>query len=140
MNLDWKLQELGIIQWKSRYKKNISGILTPKIPDYIRILLISEILPSYNNTLISDVIHSISLKSEQLFCLTPKIAMMLPKTSIFYSWWLGIKPMRSFNQISFSSPSLDSLQNNEKLKRALWCQIYGNKFYYNLSVSSFNKN
>ncbi|ABF14136.1 DNA polymerase III subunit psi [Candidatus Palibaumannia cicadellinicola] len=130
-NINNYVKQLGIIQWILRYPPVLHSkeelVVLP--PAKIRWLLVADQLPLINHPLISDVIRSMALIPEQLFMITSKQVMMLPKYSFYHCWWLGVIAIRNFKGISLFTPSLSVLRNNAVAKRDLWRQIMNYQQY-----------
>ncbi|MGK2946333.1 MAG: DNA polymerase III subunit psi [Candidatus Malihini olakiniferum] len=122
---DWLLQQMGIMQWTLRRPAVLKGEIAVTLPAQTRLVIIAASFPTSYNPLISDVLHSLSLRPEQVYPLTPEQITMLPASAHCHIWCLGVDIRRppAWTGVQLSSPTLDELYANPSAKRALWQKI-----------------
>lgn len=120
---DWLLQQLGITQWTLRRPVVLQGEIAVTLPAGVRFLIVAQDLPSLDDALVCDVLRALMLRAEQVYCLTPDRAAMLPAETSCSSWRLGIAEPLPFAGVQLSTPALSALSNDAGAKRALWRQI-----------------
>ncbi|MGL9734599.1 MAG: DNA polymerase III subunit psi [Symbiopectobacterium sp.] len=120
---DWLLQQIGITQWKLRRPTVLQGEFVVTLPTQTRLVIVAASLSAAYYPLISDVLHSLSLRPEQVYPLTPEQIAMLPTSTHCHSWCLGVDVPHAWTGVQLSSPTLNELYANPSAKRALWQQI-----------------
>ncbi|MGL9760073.1 MAG: DNA polymerase III subunit psi [Symbiopectobacterium sp.] len=120
---DWLLQQMGITQWTLRRPTVLRGEIAVTLPAQTRLVIVAASLPATNDPLIGDVLHSLSLRPEQVHLLTPEQTAMLPTSTHCHSWCLGVDVPPAWTGVQLSSPTLDELYANPSAKCALWQQI-----------------
>lgn len=126
---DWLLRQLGITQWRLWRPTVLRGEVVVKLPDCIRLLLVTDLMTPEFHPLVADVARSLMLTPERIARLTPDQVMMLPEGVCYHCWWLGLAAMRDFGGISLYTPPLAVLQEEAGAKRKLWRQINKNEHY-----------
>lgn len=127
---DWLLQQLGITQWRLWRPAVLRGEVVVKLPDCIRLLLVTDLIMPKFHPLVVDVARSLMLTPERIARLTSDQVMMLPEDVHYHCWWLGLTAMRNLGGISLCTPPLAVLQEEAGAKRELWRQINKNKHYF----------
>ncbi|BGI50919.1 MAG: hypothetical protein ArsCj_2070 [Arsenophonus endosymbiont of Ceratovacuna japonica] len=117
------LKYMGIVQWILRNTVifcDKSGIFVTKSN---KLIVISDEYIDLNNLLVKDILRSMGIKSNHVYCILTKEILFLPKEIIYPCWILGNKlPINSKQWIIYTSP-LSEIYFNPKLKRNLWMQI-----------------
>ncbi|MFB6434895.1 MAG: DNA polymerase III subunit psi [Candidatus Malihini olakiniferum] len=119
----WLLQQMGITQWTLRRPTVLQGEIAVTLPSQTRLVIIAATLPASHDPLVNDVLHSFSLRPEQVYPLTPEQMSMLPSSTHCHTWCLGVDMTLTWTGIQLNSPSLDVLYANPNAKRALWGKI-----------------
>ncbi len=120
---DWLLQQMGITQWTLRRPTVLQGEIAVTLPAQTRLVIVAAPLPAPHDPLISDVLHSLSLRPEQVYPLTPEQIAMLPASTHCHTWCMGVDVPPAWTGVQLSSPALDALYASPRAKRALWQQI-----------------
>lgn len=120
---DWLLQQMGITQWVLHRPTVLQGKIAITLHARTRLVIIAASLLIAYDPLIGDVLHSLSLRPEQVCSLTPEQTAMLPTSTHCHSWCLGVDVPLDWTGVQLSSPSLEELYANPIAKRALWQQI-----------------
>lgn len=120
---DWLLQQLGITPWVLRRPAVLQGEIAIVLPDCVRLVMVAETRPSLNDSLIKDVLRSLSLKKEQVLQITPVHAAMLPPESQYNSWRLGVDEPLNIAGAQLVTPALDALYHSGSARQSLWRQI-----------------
>lgn len=132
---DWQLEQMGIRQYQLRRPAALHGEVAIVLPDNVRVILLADKLPSFTSPLLQDILRAISLNHEQIYCLTPEQAMMIPEDTGCVFWFMGLGeqpelPASIAKLPSLTSPSLDELADNPDAKRALWQQICHDEYNF----------
>ncbi|MDH6634100.1 DNA polymerase III subunit psi [Lelliottia amnigena] len=120
---DWQLQQLGITQWSLRRPTALQGEIAISIPAHVRLVMVAEELPSLTETLVSDVLRTLKVSTDQVLQLTPERVAMLPPESRCNSWRLGVADETPLEGGQLLTPPLEELKANPKARSALWQQI-----------------
>lgn len=95
------------------------------LPKCIKLLIISNNLPSINNNVIKSILFSLNINKDCVFLLRPKQLLVIKNFNrnkhIF--WYLGVKKVINKKFINIISPSFNDFLNNAKEKRNFWNQI-----------------
>jgi len=127
---DWLLQQLGISQWTLRRPTVLQGEVAVSLPEQTALLIVAELLPAEGDELINDVIRSLCLTPEQVYCLQQDQLAMLPADLHCNTWRLGIRDALPIAGAQLYSPALAELSQDAGAKRALWQQICENEQHF----------
>lgn len=127
---DWLLQQMGITQWTLRKPAVLQGEVAVSLPDHTQLLIVADVPPASDDPLISDVLRTLALTTQQVYHLTPEQVTMLPEGTQCNTWRLGINEPLAVEGTQLSSPALSELYQNAGAKRALWQQICENEQYF----------
>lgn len=120
------LKNLGIVLWKLRYPVIFTKNIPIQLLSNVRLLIVSDIFISYDDSFIQDVIRTIHLTSIEVYMITvDKInTLILSLKLLDYCWLIGVKISCNFCSVMFYTPSLSILKHDIHAKRDLWNQIY----------------
>lgn len=124
---DRLLQQLGITQWALHRPSVLQGEVAVSLPSHIRFLIVADPLPAQEDPLINDVLRSLDVTAQQVYCLMPDQVPMLPSDTHCHSWRLGSNEPLPVAGTQLFSPALPELYQNASAKRALWQQICENE-------------
>lgn len=125
---DWQLQQMGIKHYQLRRPTALHGEVAIVLPDSVRLILLTPVIPTVTSSLWSDILRTMSLHQEQVYCLGPEQVMMIPENTHCIFWLMGLDeppelPSCVVDLPTLTSPSLVELANNPDAKRTLWQQI-----------------
>lgn len=127
------LQQMGITQYELRRPMALQGEVAISLPAQTRLIVIIQQQPDRQHSLFQDILRSLSLTQQQIYCLTPEQAVMLPESHALALWLVGefSLPETLTNQrLLLTSPALVDLANDPISKRALWQQICHHENYF----------
>lgn len=132
---DWQLEQMGIKQYQLRRPAALQGEVAVTLSDNVKVVLLCEQPPALSSPFMQDILRAMLLTSEQVCCLTPEQAIMLPENTQCTFWLLGLKeppslPASLAKQPSFSSPPLSGLAEDPNAKRLLWQQICRDEYHF----------
>jgi DNA polymerase-3 subunit psi len=127
---DWLLQQLGLTQWALRRPTVLQGEVAVSLPEHTQLLIVADVLPPEGNSLVNDVIRSLSLHPSQVYCLQTDQVAMLPEDTHCNTWRLGISEPLTVAGAQLYSPALAELSQDAGAKRALWQQICENEQHF----------
>ncbi|MGA9609749.1 MAG: DNA polymerase III subunit psi [Rouxiella badensis] len=127
---DWLLQQLGITQWALRRPTVLQGEVAVSLPEHTQLLIVADVLPPEGNSLVNDLIRSLSLHPSQVYCLQTDQVAMLPEDTHCNTWRLGISEPLTVAGAQLYSPALAELSQDAGAKRALWQQICENEQHF----------
>lgn len=127
---DWLLQQMGITQWMLRKPAVLQGEVAVSLPDNTQLLIVADVLPAGDDSLVTDVLRTLALVAQQVYHLTPEQVQMLPEGTHCNTWRLGIDEPLMVEGAQLSSPALSELYQNAGAKRALWQQICENEQHF----------
>lgn len=132
---DWQLEQMGIKQYQLRRPAALQGEVAVTLSDTVKVVLLCEQPPAFSSPFMQDILRAMLLTSEQICCLTPEQAIMLPENTQCTFWLLGLNeppslPAPLAKQPSFSSPSLSVLAADPNAKRLLWQQICRDEYNF----------
>lgn len=119
------LKGLDFTVWKIRFPIILNNKIPIRLLIQLKLLIISDILISLNDSFIQDVIRSMRLNPTEIHIITfDQInSLMMPKYFLNCCWWLGVKKLHNYHCVTFTTPALSLLKRNINAKRALWNQI-----------------
>lgn len=120
---DTLLNELGVIQWVLRRPSALRGDVAVVLPVETRLLLISPLSISLDTPVLRDVLRTLQLTIQQVYCITPEQLNLLPVHDSLLVWYLGVEPVPKREDICILTPALDHFSHSSDAKRALWQQI-----------------
>lgn len=117
---DTVLQQLGITQWQLRRPEALTGLVGSPLLSPLHFVLLADPLPSLSTPLLQDVLRTLQLTEQQVYCCTPASLAVLPKAALYWSLgdWAVKPPSRML-----LSPPLSELLSSAQAKRQLWQQI-----------------
>ena len=132
---DWQLQQMGIKQYQLRRPTALHGEVAIVLPDSVRVILLAPVAPAVTSSLWSDILRAMSLNQEQVYCLVPEQAMMIPENTHCIFWLMGLDELPELPAFvadlpTLTSPSLAELANSPDAKRALWQQICHDEYNF----------
>ncbi|MDR0807047.1 MAG: DNA polymerase III subunit psi [Enterobacteriaceae bacterium] len=132
---DWQLEQMGIKQYQLRRPAALQGEVAIILPDSVKVVLLAETLPALSSPLMQDLLRAMLLTSEQIYCLTPEQAMMIPESTRCVFWLMGLEhapqlPEELAALPLLTSPSLAALAGNPDAKRILWQQICRDEYHF----------
>ncbi|WP_159565469.1 DNA polymerase III subunit psi [Budvicia diplopodorum] len=132
---DWQLQQMGIRQYQLRRPAALHGEVAIVLSDNVRVVLLAQTPPAFTSLLLQDILRAMSLSQEQVYCLTPEQAMMIPENAHCAFWLMGLDeppelPAFVASLPTLTSPSLTELADNASAKRALWQQICHDEYNF----------
>lgn len=119
------VKHLDIAIWKLRYPIILKKHIPFQLLINLKLLIISDVQISLNDTFIQDVIQSMGLTNTEIhIIIADQInTLILPKNFLRYCWCLGEKILCHYHCLTFKTPSLSKLKFNINAKRNLWNQI-----------------
>lgn len=132
---DWQLQQMGIKQYQLRRPTALHGEVAIALLDNVRVILLAQISPIATSALWSDILRAMSLNQDQVHCLAPEQAMMIPENTHCILWLMGLDQLPELpnfvaNLPHLISPSITELANNPDAKRTLWQQICHDEYHF----------
>lgn len=127
---DTLLQQLGITQWTLRRPAVLQGEVAVSLPADTKLLIVADVPPAEDDPLVTDVLRSLALSSQQVYRLTPEQVAMLPEDTRCNVWQLGLSEPLTLAGPQLSSPALAELYQDAGAKRALWQQICENEQHF----------
>lgn len=132
---DWQLEQMGIRQYQLRRPAALLGEVAMVLPANLKVILLAETLPALSSPLMQDILRAMLLSVEQVYCLTPEQAMMVPEDTRCVFWLMGVAqcpdlPAALTELPVLSTPTLPELADNPEAKRTLWQQICRDEYHF----------
>lgn len=127
---DTLLQQLGITQWTLRRPAVLQGEVAVSLPADTKLLIVADVPPAEDDSLVRDVLRSLALAESQVYRLTPGQVTMLPEETRCNIWRMGLSEPLTLAGVQLSTPALAELYQDAGAKRALWQQICENEQHF----------
>lgn len=114
---------MGITQYLLRRSSALKGEFVLSLPQSTRLLIIANTPLSTEDTLVKDVLRTLTIAQYDVFISTLDKLTHLNSHASFIVWWLGVNPSFPEQATQLISPTLAELYHNASAKRALWEQI-----------------
>ncbi|VFP79749.1 DNA polymerase III subunit psi [Candidatus Erwinia haradaeae] len=122
---DFLLHKIGIMQYIPRRAYAIQDQMEIKSIADIRLIIVSDILLSLTDPLVSDILCTLHLNARQVRNFTVQnLEVLSSYIHCCYGWFLGVSVPKMFTGIQIISPSLPKLYKSLDAKKQLWKQIY----------------
>jgi DNA polymerase-3 subunit psi len=131
------LAQMGITQYELSRPMALRGEVAVALPAQARLVIIADPIPEINRPFFLDILRSLTLAANQIYCLTPEQAKMLPETPSLAFWLIGqttLPESQSDHPLTLTTPELTELAADPSAKRDFWQQICRHENYFTANV------
>lgn len=119
---------MGITEYVLRRPHVLQGESNISPPTDTGLLVVTKAVRILEDTLVSDVLRTLKISPQQVFCVTPEQLVRLSSPLLYPCWCMEPDTKIDTHKPILHTMTLDRLHRDPQAKRMIWKQIYENDF------------